>query len=133
MCTALVLPCPQLDPVIKGEFPVSRVEVVETMAYEVFHRENVLQVTLPNMGPPGQLSIYLPPPLPPSHRLVMTMRCCTWWLLQQRSALNGWLLCRKVCMRVRLRASSRQHSVHAAKDRSGLGWFPALCGAGLNG
>lgn len=29
---------------IKGEFSVSRVEVVETMAYEVFHRENVLQV-----------------------------------------------------------------------------------------
>lgn len=36
--------CMQNDTVIKGEFPVSRVEVVETMAYEVFHRENVIQV-----------------------------------------------------------------------------------------
>ena len=77
------MPCTQVDSVIKGEFPVSRMEVVETMAYEVFHRENVLQVPQPFMAhawsaPAHLLPSHLPsPPLPSPplpHRLVMTMK-----------------------------------------------------------
>ena len=34
----------QNDTVIKGEFPISRVEVVEMMAFDVFHKDNVIQV-----------------------------------------------------------------------------------------